>query len=145
MDDAIFYVVYISLARVVVALVFFFSLFSRGALDLTQREREFNTKRECDRNKSSSSFNSLSLMIYRFRDYLHVATTAGSNDDGTLFSLARRRRRRRRTRVYLALLSPQKPCDDEQFFPAREKGFQNGLGFVICACGSTYHILYEEG
>jgi hypothetical protein len=71
-------------------------------------------------------------MIYRFRDYLHVTTTAGSNDDGTLFSLARRRRRRRRTRVYLALLSPQKPCDDERFSP-HEKGFQNCLGFVICA------------
>jgi len=64
-------------------------------------------------------------MIYRFRDYLHVTTTAGSNDDGTLFSLARRRRRRRRTRVYLALLSPQNRVTTTNIiFPRTRKVFK---------------------
>jgi hypothetical protein len=61
-------------------------------------------------------------MIYRFRDYLHVTTTAGSNDDGTLFSLARRRRKR--TRVYLALLSPQNRVTTKNFSPHERKVFK---------------------
>ena len=48
MDDAIFYVVCISLARV---LVFFFSLFSRGALDLTERENLTQNANVIEKNR----------------------------------------------------------------------------------------------